>query len=378
MRVLLLTDSDAFAGTEQHMLTLSVGLKRAGHEVCVGSPSGSPLADRCGVLGIDTMDVAKIGFIDFIAASKCIRHIHKKSIDLLHVHNSRTAIIAAIVKVFLPGIKVVLTQHFIKPTHVGRRGLERLLSYVVHRFIAGKLDKIICVSETTMTAMIQRGGAYSRCSKTVVYNGIDFDQHKPQCTNAIINLKNELRIPLDSKVVLMASRLEHEKAVDVGITAISELIAIGIPIILVIAGQGSQMNYLKQLATGFGIDDAVRFLGFRTDIPLLMAAADVFLFTSPVDSFGMSILEAMISGTPVVAANAGGPAEIVSDLSTGFLFTEGDPADLRQKLLDCVACPYLDLLLTTARKSVETKFSVGVMATQTIEVYDSLRTRAQH
>ena len=377
MRVLLLTDSDAFAGTEQHMLALSVGLTREGHAVYVGSPGGSLLAERCAASRIETIAIEKIGIVDLIAVAKCVYHIHRNSIDVLHVHNSRTALIASIVKLFVREIRVVFTQHFIAPMHASRHGMLRILSDGVHRFIAGGLDQIICVSESTKTALLKRGGAYSGCKSTVVYNGIDVTGWKPTPTDVINDLKSELNIPPDASIVFIASRLEPEKAVGIGITALVDLLANGMKLVLLVAGNGSQINDLQQLAKKLGIENSVRLLGFRSDIPVLMAAADVFLFTSPVDSFGMSLLEAMVCGTPVVAANAGGPAEIVLDGKTGFLFNKDDIADLRQKVIDCLSCPTLEQVSKAARNSVEINFSVESMALKTIENNETLLSRAR-
>jgi glycosyltransferase involved in cell wall biosynthesis len=375
MTVLLLTDSDAFAGTEQHMLALAIALNREGHAVYVGSPSGSPLANRCEASGIETLAVEKKGVVDLGAVASCIRHIRGKSIDVLHVHNARMALVASVVKIFVRSTKIVFTQHFITPTHRSRHGLKRILSDAVHRFIAGGLDQIICVSDATRNAMLNKGSPYSHCHSTVIYNGIDASQYNLVSADAVGVAKVELNIPCDTTVVLIASRLELEKAVHVGLTAFASLVADGKKLILVIAGQGSQLSELKQLASNLGIEESVRFTGFRSDIPVLMAAADIFLFTSPVDSFGMSILEAMAMRTPVVAANAGGPAEIITDGQTGFLFGKGDITDLKQKVMDCLLCPHLDQVTSLARINVENLYSVKKMATETIRVYESLRLR---
>ena len=371
MRVFLLTDSDAFAGTEQHMLALATALTREGHVVYVGSPSGSPLAERCLTSGIDTLAIEKNGTVDLVAVSTCIHHIRTKSIDVLHVHNARMALVASIVKLFVRSIKIVFTQHFIAPTHVSRQGVKRILSDGIHRFIAGRLDQMICVSNATRNAMLKRGGPYSRCHSTVIYNGIDASEYNLQSSDDIGNAKVELSIPSQTKIVLIASRLEPEKAVDVGITAFASLVADGKKLTLLIAGQGSQLSELKQLVSTLGIEDSVRFTGFRSDVPVLMSVADLFLFTSPVDSFGMSILEAMATRTPIVAANAGGPAEIITAGQTGFLFSKGDVTDLKQKVMDCLLCPHLDQMTSLARRNVENLFSVRTMATETIKIYES-------
>ena len=78
-----------------------------------------------------------------------------------------------------------------------------------------------------------------------------------------------------------------------------------------IAGEGSQRTHLERLAADRGAGAAVRFLGFRMDVDELMAAAGIFLAPRPTEALGLSVLEAMAAGLPVVAAAAGGHLETV-------------------------------------------------------------------
>ena len=375
MRVLLLIDSDAFAGTEQHLLTLAVTLRDAGQEVYVGSPKGSPLSARCALAGISTVSINKRGVIDIAATVVCSRHIREKRIDILHVHNARTALIANLVKVLIPTIKVVFTQHFIAPSHSSRTGLQRGFSDLVHKFIASGIDHIVCVSYATRDALLSRQGPYAYIPSCVIYNGIDFDNSAHQRDADLAIIRAELNIPNEVRIVLVASRLEPEKAVEVAIRAVADLLSNNPDTLLLIAGQGSQLSNLKQITRDLEVEDSVHFIGFRSDIQILMSLADVFVFTSPVDSFGLTILEAMSMGTPVIAANAGGPAEIIKHGETGFLFSPGDVADLKRKLDFCLANNEISALTEQATRRVSLEFSTSRMAENTIGVYESVNKR---
>ena len=375
MRVLLLTDSDAFAGTEQHLITLAVALRDAGQEVYVGSPEASPLSVRCALVGISTVSINKRGTIDIAAAVLCVRHIRRERIDILHVHNARTALIASLVKVFIPRIKVVFTQHFIAPSHSSRKGLQRGLSDLVHKFIASGIDHIVCVSNATRLALLGRQGPYACIPSCVIYNGIDFDYSVQQRDTDFTGIHAELNIPIDVRIVLVASRLEPEKAVDVAIRAFADLLTDHPDTVLLIAGQGSQLSNLQQITQDMDVGDSVYFIGFRSDIRLLMSLADVFVFTSPVDSFGLTILEAMSMGTPVIAANAGGPTEIINDGETGFLFSSGDVVDLKRKLDFCLSNNEMVHVIEHATRHVSLEFSTSRMSENTIGVYESVNKR---
>jgi 1,4-alpha-glucan branching enzyme len=185
----------------------------------------------------------------------------------------------------------------------------------------------------------------------------------------------ELNIPIDVRIVLVASRLEPEKAVDVAIRAFADLLTDHPDTVLLIAGQGSQLSNLQQITQDMDVGDSVYFIGFRSDIRLLMSLADVFVFTSPVDSFGLTILEAMSMGTPVIAANAGGPTEIINDGETGFLFSSGDVVDLKRKLDFCLSNNEMVHVIEHATRHVSLEFSTSRMSENTIGVYESVNKR---
>ena len=129
--------------------------------------------------------------------------------------------------------------------------------------------------------------------------------------------------PLESPAVLMLQRLNSEKAPDVGIRAWS---ASGLGQPRVATGGGRRRSLrgsLAQLAHDLGIGDSVEFLGQVTATDDLLAGASILLAPAPEEPFGLSVVEAMAHGIPVVAARGGGHLETVAD--SGVLFTADDP-----------------------------------------------------
>jgi glycosyltransferase involved in cell wall biosynthesis len=97
---------------------------------------------------------------------------------------------------------------------------------------------------------------------------------------------------------------------------------------LVLVGDGSERLPLEALARELDVADAVQFLGTRSDVPRLLAAADVFLLTSVSEGIPLTLIEAMAAGVPVVATDVGGVGEMVDDGVTGCLAIAGDDATL--------------------------------------------------
>lgn len=370
MKVLLLTDSDAFAGTEQHMLTLAVALQNQGMQVYVGCPSGSPLAVRCLDALIPTAKIEKNGGVDFTAVLDLVRFAKRYDIDIVHVHNGRTGLIARIAKYLYPCLKVVFTQHFIAPSFSKRSGILQVISNAIHSLIAGGVDHVICISAAVAHAINSRGDSYSRCSKSIVLNGIDISNVRVPSKDDIRNLRNELQMSQNTKVVLSASRLEAEKSVDMIIKAFAFICRDNPDVTLVIAGSGSQASALQVLVTELNLSSNVLFVGFRSDVNTLMAIADVFVIASEAEPFGLSILEAIVLCTPVIAADSGGPKEIIEDGYSGYLFKAGDVDSLAKTIWQCLSLECPNEVIDRAKCIVNDRFNATRMASETIRVYE--------
>jgi glycosyltransferase involved in cell wall biosynthesis len=92
---------------------------------------------------------------------------------------------------------------------------------------------------------------------------------------------------------------------------------------LIVAGRGRESERLRQLTEQLGLNDVVQFLGYRNDIPNLMNACDIMVQPSLEEAFGVSLVEAMAIGRPIVGSNVGGIPEVVENGVTGFLVTPG-------------------------------------------------------
>jgi glycosyltransferase involved in cell wall biosynthesis len=102
--------------------------------------------------------------------------------------------------------------------------------------------------------------------------------------------------------------------------------------------RGADMEAVLRAA---GLGDRLRMLGYREDIPALLAAADIFTLPSRFEGLPMSVIEAMLTGLPVVATNVRGPAEQVIDGATGLSVPAGDPAALGAALARLAGDPDL-------------------------------------
>lgn len=136
--------------------------------------------------------------------------------------------------------------------------------------------------------------------------------------------RRTLDTPNDAPVVLALGRLHPNKGFDVLLAAMERLPNA----VLWLGGTGPEDANLRAQAARLGIENRVRFLGWRSDIPALLAAADLFVCSSRHEPLGNVVIEAWAHGVPVVAAAATGPAALIQDRSTGLLVPVDDATAL--------------------------------------------------
>jgi glycosyltransferase involved in cell wall biosynthesis len=294
VRILHAVRSDGFAGVERHVARLARAQSAAGHQVAV--VGGAPAGMRASV-GDPTVPLRPAATATEVVS---LLRRHGPSADVVHVHmtaaEAAAAVAARTVRGFPP---VVTTRHFARRRGHGPRGA------VVAAVASSAVREQIAISRYV--------AEHVDGPSTVVPVGVE---PRPDGTPA------REREP----VVLVVQRLEPEKRTDVALDAFatSGLAAAGWR--LDVAGDGSLRPALAAQADRLGIAGATRFLGTRDDVEDLMAGAALLVATCPVEGLGLSVLEAMASGLPVVAAAAGGHLETLDGIDPLTLFPPGDAA----------------------------------------------------
>ena len=367
-RVVLLTDADVFAGTERHMLDLARGLSALGVAVTLACPSPAALEDAARREHLPTLTIAKRGLVDWDAARLLARRLKSGETDIVHAHNGRTALAAALAVRLAGRGRCVMTQHFLTPNHATQRGPKAVLSNAAHHWVVGQMSRILAISEAVREAMLARYEAPDR-KITVVPNGIT----APDAGNAA-ETRQQLGISTDTPLLVCAARLEREKDIASLVSAV-KIVQKSVPLVrCLIAGEGAQRSALDAQIGALGLEDSVTLLGFRTDAPALMAAADVFVLPSLAEPFGLVLLEAMALGRPVVATRAGGPVEIVVDGETGFLVPPSSPDALAGTLRTLLSDPALARRMgENGQARYEAQFTAAKMSQAILAVYQAVR-----
>lgn len=196
-------------------------------------------------------------------------------------------------------------------------------------------DLIVMTDDGTLGDELLRDLGHSAERVRFWMNGADFSIRELPSRD----VRGELGIPPERKLLLTVSRLSYWKRVDRAIRALAELLARGVDAQLVIVGVGPEEAKLRTLAEELGVTDRVLFAGgvARPDLPSYYRSADVLLSLYDYSNLGNPAIEAIVLGRPVVALNVGGTDHLVHDGVNGLLVDDAGPAsvaDAVQPLLE--------------------------------------------
>ncbi|HMI47236.1 MAG TPA: N-acetyl-alpha-D-glucosaminyl L-malate synthase BshA [Gemmatimonadaceae bacterium] len=211
-------------------------------------------------------------------------------------------------------VHVITTLHGTDITIVG----QDPSFYPITKFSIEKSDRITAVSQYLKEETCRAFGCEGP-EIDVIHNFIDPDVYNREKYPAL--LKKQVG---QSKPILMhVSNFRTVKRVRDVVRVFAEVNR-EVPSVLVMIGDGPDRPAAEEEARMLGVADSVSFLGKLDQIAPLLAAADLFLLPSQSESFGLSALEALASGVPVIGSNAGGLPEVVRDGETGVLCGVGD------------------------------------------------------
>jgi glycosyltransferase involved in cell wall biosynthesis len=192
---------------------------------------------------------------------------------------------------------------------------------------ANRCDRVTAPTATALLLLRDHG---LRAPSQVVSNGVDLDVYSPGAADE--SLRSRYALLPGRPLILSVGRLSPEKRADVLIEALAtQDVADSV---LALAGSGPDEGRLRELAARRGVAERVRFLGFipGTDLPGLYRLADVFAIASEAELQSLVTMEAMASGLPVVAVNAGALGELVHGGENGFLARPARAADVAGSL----------------------------------------------
>nr|MDP9479151.1 glycosyltransferase family 4 protein [Actinomycetota bacterium] len=359
VRLLLVIDSLDIGGAERYVVDLAVALRGKGYEVTVACSVAGPLSGPLERADIPVRPLLRRPVkrrTSMAFARKLRRLLRAERFDLVHAHVYASAAAAAIATLGT-GVPLVITEHTEAPWRSRR---ARLFSRLVYR----RAERIIAVSGAIRRLLIE-GYAVPPGRVTFVPNAVvPVPDALPATSQAIP--AGWRKGPLIGRV----ARLQTEKGVDIFLKAAARVAPLFPEARFLVIGDGPLRQELAVLAKRLGLEERVRFLGFRSDAPALIALLDVLVVSSLSDGAPLVILEAMEAGVPVVASAVGGIPDQIRHDEEGVLVPPGDPVALGDALVGLLRDPaYAKRLGEAGRRRAASEFGYGAMVRRVEAVY---------
>ena len=242
-----------------------------------------------------------------------------KNYDLVHAHLFPSFYFVALATFFsLKKPKLMFTEH-----NTSNRRLEQPVLFLLEKFIYSRYEKIICITQEVKNVLLEKLQIPSR-KLVVIENGINL--YEINAANAAD--RSHFGLSGKQKLIIMVAGFRHQKDHNTLLRAL-KLLPSNYKLLLV--GDGDKRLEIEENIKKLGIEENVMLLGIRTDVYALIKMCDIAVLSSHWEGFGLAAAEAMACGTPTIASNVEGLAQVVNN--GGLLFEKGNEDDLCKQIL---------------------------------------------
>ena len=369
-------------GPAIHVASLAAGLEKRGYHTTLvagslarGEDSMAYVAERLGVNVVDVPEIQRE--VAFLHDARSIRRLtaimRAERPHILHTHTAKAGALARAAAVVAGRARPPIIVHTFHG-HVlkGYFGPGRTAFFrQVERVLARQSDVLIAVSPEVRDELVEHGIAPSE-KFAVIRLGIPLDERLGDAS-AELDFRPLYGIAEDAFVVGWVGRMTGVKDTGAVLEIVRSTREHGVNAVLCMVGDGPDRERLEQLAYDLGIARSTFFVGYQEDVAGYYRLFDAFLLPSVNEGTPVSAIEALASGTPVVATRVGGVPDVVRDGIDGFLVAPGDTDAAAERLAELVRDPVLRARLGDAgRSDARARYSVARLVDDVDRLYQSL------
>ncbi|MEF3692463.1 MAG: glycosyltransferase [Candidatus Moraniibacteriota bacterium] len=286
-----------------------------------------------------------------------LNYIETRDIKIVHIiHNSVFYEMFPHIKKKFPNIKVIVTVFNVLADH-----FKNSLKNVEY------IDKFITDNSLVVKEYGKRG---IKCE--AIHNGIDCIEKFNMNNHSRLDERKKIDVKNDELAVYFIGRLSPEKNPDIFLNAAKEIVKKHSKVKFFIIGDGPMRREIEKSIGEFNHNN-IKYLGYQTDIPRYLSAADVFVLPSKIEGFPLSNLEAMAMGVCVISSNVGGVSDAIEDRKNGFLVNPNSIEALVDKIEFVIKNKgMVDNISKNARKTIEEKFSIEILAKNYNNLYKNI------
>ena len=369
-------------GPAIHVANLAAGLEDRGYSTTLvagslarGEDSMAFLAERLGIPVVGVPELQRE--VSLLDDARSVRRVASIIRDvrphILHTHTAKAGAIARAAALGSGKARPPIVVHTFHG-HVLKGYFDPARTAVfrqVERNLARASDVLVAVSPEVRDELVEQGVA-PREKFAVIRLGIPLEERLGD-TTADLDYRRLYGIPRDAFIVGWVGRMTGVKDTGAVLEIVRGTRERGIDAVLVMVGDGPDRERLEQLAHDLGIARATYFVGYQSEVAGYYRLFDAFLLPSVNEGTPVSAIEALASGTPVVATRVGGVPDVVRDGVDGFLVETGDVEGAAERLGILAADPALRARLgESGRARVLERYSVARLVDDVDRLYRSL------
>ena len=372
MKLIHLIGDSRFGGAGRIILRLGQIAQAQGWQVDIlTTDSAVQEAVKQYGLGVITLDVIRRKIRPLWDLAGLVRlwdFLRREHYAIVHTHTSKAGFVGRLAA-RLAGVPVIVHTAHGFAFHERTRPWVRLFYSTLERIASRWCDRIVSVSEFHRLWALELGICHAP-KILAIPNGIAA-LASPQA--APVDLRRELGVREDELLILSMARLAPDKGLEYLIEAAALLQRSERRFRIAIAGDGEVRVQLEKLAFNLGVSDRVQFLGFREDVPDLLAACDLVVLPSLREGLSIALLEAMAAAKPIVATSIGSHRELASQAEIAQLVPPADAPALCEAILRVSQNPALMARLgAKAQVLFESKYTEERMLNDYKQLYFDL------
>ncbi|WP_017380221.1 glycosyltransferase [Paenisporosarcina sp. TG-14] len=329
MKILHIISGGETGGSKKHLLQL---FHKAPFESELLLLTEGAFAQQARELGIHVTVIKQQSRLDLTVNNKIHQHIIQRGIEIVHSHGPRANFI-------MSNLSSKINVHWAITVHSDPKldflhqpkPLAFIFQYLNRRAIK-KANHVFAVSTRFKEMLVEYGVDEQRIS--TIFNGIDYTN--VNYDKDISNLNAHYNLTEKDFVAVHVARLHPVKGHAVLINAIEKLLQIK-DFKLLLIGDGPERSAIETLIKQKNLSNHIKLLGFRNDIPQLLALADVSLLTSYSESFPLVLLESANAHTPIISTDVGGVRDLIINKDYGWIVKPKSVDELAQALVESIA-----------------------------------------
>lgn len=365
LHIAQICSSRSWGGLEMHVAVLSRWLAEEGHRVEIWCAPGSPLEAEALRLGLTTVPFRPAGYLDLFSSLRLFHQLRKRRVELLHAHYARDLWNIA------PVVHLARRWPLVFIKHIGTGKPKR---DPLHRWIYAAVDRIVAISRVIEENLLATHPV-ERDRVCIVHHGVDTRTFtfRPEARSLV---RVEWGVRDGELLIGSIGRLQSGKGHLEFLDMAAAISARHAQVRFVIVGEATRgeeerARPIYERLHSLQLKDRVTMAGFRSDIPEVLAAMDIFAFPSRAEAFGLVLIEAMAIGRAVVSTRCDGVLDIIEEERNGLLFEPGQTADLTRQVERLIEDEMLRFRLgRSALETVEHKFTRSTMLTRLYAVYE--------